>query len=102
MLGQLVVKINPQADSARAWFAEGIFSEDKPMQVIHLDNYSGTLKVLITDNKNKFVHLEMSKVLFVEFIPLLKQVEQVAPAPKGKPTKQVTLEENIAEVAAKA
>ncbi len=99
MLGQLRVVIKDDTQSAKIWFSEGMFTQGKPYDVIHLENYSGALKILIVDDKNAYQYLDMGKVAHYEFIPLLKQVEQTVPkaAVKGR---QVTLEDNIKEVSA--
>lgn len=104
MLGQLKVKINPNAPSADAWFNAGLFTRDKAMDVITLMDVSGQLKCLIVDNKNDLKYMDIEKLSFVSYTPL-HQLEQVpneltVPEPKKGTKKQVTLEDNIKEVTA--
>lgn len=109
MLGQLKVKINPNAASAGAWFSAGLFTRDKAMDVITLMDVSGQLKCLIVDNKGDLKYMDIEKLSYVSYTPLhqLEQVPQIievvdpnqpVPKQKGRGTKQVTLEQNIEEV----
>ncbi len=103
MLGQLKVKINPNAPSADAWFNAGLFTREKAMDVIALMDVSGQLKCLIVDNKGDLKYMDIEKLSYVSYTPL-HQLERasneiaVPEKPKGKGTKQVTLQQNIEEV----
>lgn len=105
MLGSLKVKVKVKGREveARAWFTSGRFTEDKAMDVILCDDSSGVLKVLVVDNQNELQYLDIAKVEPVSFVSLNDTMQMLAgiaqqPVPKAKGTKQVTLDDNIAEV----
>jgi len=105
LFGQLVVKINMKNAGNVHYVREGRYTEDKEMNVIMAhEASSGQLKVLIVDNFNELQYLDITKVVYVNYIPLVKpaEIEEETPTvPKkgrGKSAEQVTLEQSIKEV----
>lgn len=116
LFGQLVVKINMKNAGNVHYVREGRYTENKEMNVIMAhEASSGQLKVLIVDNFNELQYLDITKVVYVNYIPLVEPAnaievvlaedevptEDEVKVPKkgrGKGTEQVTLEQSIAEV----
>ena len=106
LFGQLVVKINMKNAGNVHYVREGRYTENKEMNVIMAhEASSGQLKVLIVDNFNELQYLDITKVVYVNYIPLVEPANAVDAAPvevpkkgRGKGTEQVTLDESIKEV----
>lgn len=105
LFGQLVVKINMKNAGNVHYVREGRYTENKEMNVIMAhEASSGQLKVLIVDNFNELQYLDITKVVYVNYIPLVEPANAIdivpVEAPKkgrSKGTEQVTLDEGIKE-----
>lgn len=105
MLGELFVKINENNKATKAQILDGFFIPEKEIKVLDISYQSGQEKCLIINEKGVFQWMDMDRVVPVRYLSLadilMKQVEQTQSVPKTtKGTKQVTLDDNIAEVSA--